>query len=557
MDKTVGVPTRRDEPASGGKTLPEELAGKDRDRLSGYRELLDFYNGAQWLTQSRKERQLTFNYARVAIDKVTSYLMSGLDFAVEPVGGPSVSGLRSSVPGAAWSSLPSSTLGEGQDRGLVAARAAEDALYRVYRDNALEALDFETEVDAAILGDAAYKVTWDLAERRVRVTSPDVQGLWAWWRADDPSRVYRVAHQVVIPADQAQALYGHSGNVGAVREPPSANVKVVEDWTERTFTRWLSPSETPAQSGSEILPILSGSGPVHFTGPNPYGFIPYVIFPNLREPKKFWGLSDIPPIRETARELNRALSQLSRILEVSGNPIAVLENVEDSEDIAVQPNAVWNVPEGAKAYLLDLLQGGGVRLHVDYIDLLYRTLHDLAETPRAAFGGIERELSGVALEIELHPLLQKVRRKRTIRTAAYRRRAEMVLALLRKFDPAILGAPSSPDRAGISDPSHSGKGQGLGPSPYSIRIVWGQVLPQDKGRVAQNEQLLVQSGIHSRRRAMDDMGVMDPDREFSRWLEERGAIMEQNQRLSRPGPGLARESVAAPPTRRGNGGPRR
>jgi hypothetical protein len=38
--------------------------------------------------------------------------------------------------------------------------------------------------------------------------------------------------------------------------------------------------------------------------------------------------------------------------------------------------------DGAAAVLDEMLQGGGVRLHVDYADLVYRTLHDLAETPR-------------------------------------------------------------------------------------------------------------------------------------------------------------------------------
>ncbi len=71
--------------------------------------------------------------------------------------------------------------------------------------------------------------------------------------------------------------------------------------------------------------------------PNPYGFIPFVIYPNLREPKKFWGISDLPQVMEPQRELNRAMSQLSKILELSGNPIAVLENVEESADIAVKP----------------------------------------------------------------------------------------------------------------------------------------------------------------------------------------------------------------------------
>src|SRR3972149_5347932 len=136
---------------------------------------------------------------------------------------------------------------------------------------------------------------------------------------------------------------------------------------------------------------------------------------------------------ESQRELNRAMSQLSRILELSGNPIAVLENVEESEDVAVRPGAVWSIPEDAKAYLLDLLQGGGVNLHIQYIDLIYRAMHDLSESPRSAFGGLERDMSGVALEIELQPLLQKIRRKRIIRGAVYKRRNEMVLQLLKKY----------------------------------------------------------------------------------------------------------------------------
>ena len=198
------------------------------------------------------------------------------------------------------------------------------------------------------------------------------------------------------------------------------------------------------------------------------------------------------------------MSQLSRILELSGNPIAVLENVEESEDIAVRPGAVWNVPEQAKAYLLDLLQGGGVSLHIDYINLIYRILHDVSESPRAAFGGTERDLSGVALQIELQPLLQKIKRKRLIRTTAYNRRSEMILRLLEKY-----------------------QGEDFG--PHNLRIVWGPILPEDMTNLVANEQVMVQAGIHSRRRAMDEIGVRDPDAEFQRWLEERRTILNMDQ----------------------------
>ncbi|HUV56729.1 MAG TPA: phage portal protein, partial [Dehalococcoidales bacterium] len=208
---------------------------------------------------------------------------------------------------------------------------------------------------------------------------------------------------------------------------------------------------------------------------------------------------------------------LSRILELSGNPIAVLENVEESEDIAVKPGAVWNIPEDAKAYLLDLLQGGGVGLHIDYVNLLYRTLHDLAESPRAAFGSTERDLSGVALEIELQPLLQKVKRKRVIRTAVYNRRNTMILKLLEKYQNESFG-------------------------DNHLMVVWGPVLPQDSTRLVSNEQTLVQNGIHSRRRAMDEIGVKDPEMEFNRWLEERETILRMNKELNaRSTKSMARE----------------
>jgi hypothetical protein len=56
-----------------------------------------------------------------------------------------------------------------------------------------------------------------------------------------------------------------------------------------------------------------------------------------------------------------------------------------------------------------------------------------------------------------------------------------------------------------------------------------KVLPQDRGRVVRDEEILVASGIHSRRRAMENLGVDDPEAEFTRWLEEKK--QEQNQPL--------------------------
>ncbi|MFC1953785.1 hypothetical protein ACFLWR_06645 [Chloroflexota bacterium] len=61
---------------------------------------------------------------------------------------------------------------------------------------------------------------------------------------------------------------------------------VIEVWTEQDFELWIDDKQVEKK-------------------PNPYGFIPFIIYPNLREPKKFWGISDLAHIMEPQRELNR------------------------------------------------------------------------------------------------------------------------------------------------------------------------------------------------------------------------------------------------------------
>jgi hypothetical protein len=458
-------------PTQQSLTLPQQIGRMDTARLRGYADLLSFYKGNQWPGGTRRrERRLTFNYAKTFIEKTAAYLMSGMRSVVDPEG---------DTP-------------EAAER----ARQAEGALRDVAEQNNLAQLDFDTEVDAAVLGDGAYKVTWDPIERRVRISAPDVQGLFVWWLGDDMSRIWRVASRYQLSQDEATMLFGEPGRapLAPTRRGRSDRVEVVEVWTAETFELWVGGVRVEEKA-------------------NPYGFIPFVVFPNLREPKQFWGTSDIPPVRESVRELNRALPQLSMILELSGNPIAVLENITEAQDIAVQPGAVWELPERARAYLLDLLQGGGVQLHVDYVNLIYRTLHDLAETPRTAFGESRANVSGVALSIEMDPLMKKVQRKQLIRSAAYRKRNELVLRILEQQT----GVRYAPLREG------SLQGGQAGQAPRT-RVVWGSVVPADRSRLVADERALVASGIHSRRRAADELGVADPDAEFSRWLEEQGML---------------------------------
>src|SRR6266567_3091430 len=131
------------EPASFGRQgdIPAQLNRMDFLRRRDYRDNLRFYYGFQWPAQriNQKRRRLVFNYAKTLIEKVTSYLMMGRTTSAVPDDG-----------------------SRGARR-----RADETTAYlrRVAEEQDLDLLDFDNEIDCAILGDAAWKVTWDPAGR--------------------------------------------------------------------------------------------------------------------------------------------------------------------------------------------------------------------------------------------------------------------------------------------------------------------------------------------------------------------------------------------------------
>jgi hypothetical protein len=135
---------------------PADLIRMDADRMRHYKELLSIFQGAQWPGRERPgEKRLTFNYARVIADKLTSYLMSGLKIVADPVG------------------ISEEQLNQSQ----TIARRAEEALRKVFENNNIEELDYETEVDCAVLGDGCYKVVWDECGSALRMCREFTHGV--------------------------------------------------------------------------------------------------------------------------------------------------------------------------------------------------------------------------------------------------------------------------------------------------------------------------------------------------------------------------------------------
>jgi len=402
----------------------------DDVRLQRYRRFLDFDNGKHDVGRlGFGQTPIVANYARVFVRKGASYLFP------EPV----------AVAVDAPDDSPAAT---------TAAVRIEAALAHVAHANDLGAADLATAIDAGVLGDGAFKITWQpsvggeqwtvgsgtsssLPTAHVRIVPVDVQTLFVESAPDDVRRMRAVRQVRVVPRTAAEVTYSVSLIAGTTE-----NVTVVEEWSDATYR------------------VLVDDVPVH-DGANPYGFIPYLIFPNTPRPHEFWGVSDLADILEVNRALDRRLSILAQILELSGNPVTVLENVTGAQGVNVAPGALWELPENSKAYLLDLLAGGSVEQHLRYIEALYRIMDDLGEMPRMSFGEAGQARSGIALTVQLQPVVQKTNRKRLIWGAMVRRRAELALRLLIQRHALDLGPYTLDD--------------------FALRAVWAPILPLDSG----------------------------------------------------------------------------
>lgn len=439
-------------------SLRTQLRRRDTQRLADYRKHLAFYEGRQWDTV-RRPGVLTVNYTRAIIKKATSFLMTGFQLSVDPIS-----------PAA-------------ED----AAREAERALADNADANSLTRVDFATEVDCAVLGDAAYKITWSQLDGAVRVTAVDVAGIFPDPVPGDLTRFRRVCHLYTATDQEIAEAFG----VDAGRP----QTEVIEEWTSEILNVYVGDTATPA-----------------VTMPNPYrtpegdGIIPFVVYPNEAVPKQWNGESDVAAMLQVQRELNYEHTRLANIMELSGFPITVLAGVDKAEGILAQAGAIWELPPEAKADVLDLLKHGATDQHLAYLDAVKRTMHDLSETPRAAFGDNQRDLSGVALEVELLPLLHKVARKRAIRADAYAQRAAIILALTDQFTATTHLAAGTPV------------------------VNWQSPTPRDRTREIQNERLLTDGALSSRRTAMERLGEADPDTELAAINQERrelGVILDQ------------------------------
>lgn len=346
--------------------------------------------------------------------------------------------------------------------------------------NDAEQMDYDAEVGATVTGDGVWKVTYDEGAHRPRVVAVDPARVWAQPQPGDPHTPALIAEQYQLAPDEFPAVFGPNLKPGTTRP-----ALMTEAWTDDSWQIW---------ENNEL----------RLDEPNPYGVNPYVLYPNIRTATpSLWGVGDPWRLRDLQDTLNQANEDLDAEMRLAGT-IVVLEGVTDSSDIAVQPGSIWTLPEEAKAYLLDYFGSGGPAARLTYAASVRRDMHALARIPEDALGATEGlaagNLSGIALQVRLGPLIRLVARKRLYRSAALRRRAQLIAALGVQFD----GLPA------------------LDPGTVPA-VTWTEAVPSNRADELSNGETELRLG-RSRAAVLRSVGVEDPGAELAARRAEAAAL---------------------------------
>lgn len=420
-------------------TLPEIIKGDmaRAARLRAYAENQAYYDGEHRITHSTR----LFRRPRNMVDTL-------VDTIVDHMGSPSVS----------W----------GQDER---ANAADEHLTRVLKLNAHELLDHTTELGTTIKGDGCWKVTFDDVARQIRIVSVDPAALWALAAPDDPTELVQIAHQYEVEPPFLPLLFP---NTLITAEKA---VTITESWTTETWDIWANNDLVQSE-------------------PNPYaGDIPYVLFPNVRQPGHTWGTGDPARMLDGQDRLNDSGSDFDAMMALA-HAIVVLSGVTDKGDVVVRPGAIWELPKDAQAEVLDLLKGNSASQRQAYHQDLRVELQQAARVPDLALG-LEQtsDISGTALQVLLGPLLRLVARKRLTRTEAHRRRAHRIARLGTLYE----GLPDVQD---------------LQPEVY-----WTEALPSDRAEELANAKIEAELGV-SRETILAKIGYDDAAEELAKRHQE-------------------------------------
>lgn len=221
---------------------------------------------------------------------------------------------------------------------------------------------------------------------------------------------------------------------------------------------------------------------------NKYKFIPYIQIKNFPLHGKREGVSDIEDLIPLNAELNLKMSDISEIIDYHSAPITVVYGARIG-DLERGANKVWGgLPVNGKVENLRL--EGDLTLANSYIERIKRAMHEVGNIPEGVLGGDLNisNTSGVALQIMLLPLLERVKVKQVLTKEGIEEVNKAVLLIAEKE--GLIKVPSELTRYEF----------------FRNEVTFNSILPKDEILELQGLEMEMKLGLESREGAMKRVG---------------------------------------------------
>jgi Phage portal protein, SPP1 Gp6-like len=416
-------------------------------------------------------------------------------------------------------------LGTGPDQ-REAAQRAEKALFKLIDDCDGWQTLWRGARHGSLLGTSAFKVYTRKGKdgkERACFASCQPEFIFPVTRGDDYLDLVKVFYGYSVDRTEANLQYGvrdwkserevdaqyRQDEVKWRRDKNLADstlsdrrIPVLEVWTDKNYMKVV---------GGEVI----------YNGANTYGFVPYVVIPNIDSTEDVWGLSDVDALIPLNQELNELLSEHRYITRRWMNPTIVWEGAppgyaETAANILGGGGILPTRPGGRIYFLAHEGQGPDItglmeRLRTWGIEVA--GLNEIAWSGQPP-GGWQ---TAPSLEINFSTILATLGAKQTMWAAGLKKLFYMLLEL--GAEQKDIGVVDSPYAKTAKDRSMRLTGKDIG-GHRSIKVEWPGLMPKDDMSAARFEMEKHAGKVQSKFTTLEKLGFDFPSDELQRLEEE-------------------------------------
>ena len=440
------------------KTLGVQISDEDLTRLNRAKRNWDFYDGYHWQEINDFDKpQVTENYIRAFVDKFVSFeLGGGFSIKQEPV--------IESIEG---ENNPYKFLSNVWEYNNKLEKCVELGQSKAITGDGWIQVSYDPKYDRKGKRLKSFHDPFDEFEKgKIKITVLPTSIVFPEYSdAHDREHLERLV--VMYPVyDKQEEKLPYMNHRTKLKQ-----VMYKQVWTNEKVEIYYRDMDTPAQ-----------------TVPNKYGTIPFVQIKNFPQQGRNEGLSDIEDLIPLNVELNMKKSDVSEIIDYHSAPVTVVFGARINQ-LERGAGKVWGgLPENAKVQNLAL--DGDLVTANNYINNLKVAMHEVASMPEGVLGGslAISNTSGVALQIALLPLLERVKVKQVLTKEGLETVNKLILLIGEKE--GMIKVP-----AGISRSLF-----------YKNEVTFTSILPKDKLLELQEVEAEMRLGLTSREEAMKRLG---------------------------------------------------